>query len=106
MKHLALTMVLTLVASVLPHGLAQQGPNKETTESVARPRTKKEGAPAAEPAKEEKIPSKYKRKEGEAVGEAPSFRSDVLTVNLDVSVLDNKGNFIPGLPKGNFRVLE
>jgi VWFA-related protein len=106
MKHLALTMVLTLVASILPHGLAQQGPNKETTESVARPRTKKEGAAAAEPAKEEKIPSKYKRKEGEAVGEAPSFRSDVLTVNLDVSVLDNKGNFIPGLPKGNFRILE
>jgi Ca-activated chloride channel homolog len=105
MKQLALTLVLTLVSGVMPHAFSQQGPNKESTETVARPRTKKEGAPPAE-AEQEKIPSKYKRKEGEAPAESPSFRSDVTTVNLDVSVLDNKGNFIPGLPKGTFRVLE
>jgi Ca-activated chloride channel family protein len=103
MKQLALSLVLTLVAGLIPHSFSQQGPNKETTESVAKPR-KKEGQ-AAEP-EQEKIPSKYKRKEGEINPDAPSFRSDVLSVNLDVSVLDNKGNFIPGIPKGNFRVLE
>ena len=27
-------------------------------------------------------------------------------VTVDVSVLDNKGHFIPGIPAGNFRVLE
>ena len=27
-------------------------------------------------------------------------------VTLDVAVLDNKGHFIPGIPPGNFRVLE
>jgi len=105
MKHLALTMILALVAGILPHGFGQQGPNKESTETVARPRTKKEGAAAEEPEKE-KIPSKYKRKEGEEGPPQASFRSDVTTVNLDVSVLDNKGNFIPGIPQDKFRILE
>ena len=27
-------------------------------------------------------------------------------MTLDVAVVDNKGNFIPGIPPGNFRVLE
>src|SRR5215203_541155 len=104
MKHLALTLVLTLLSGVMPHAFSQQGPNKESSETVARPRTKKDGAPAGEPAEKEKIPSKYKRVEGAPSIDAPSFRSDVTAITLDVSVLDNKGNFIPGLPRGNFRV--
>ena len=36
----------------------------------------------------------------------PTFRSDVITVNVDVAVLDNKGRFIPNIPRGNFRILE
>ena len=27
-------------------------------------------------------------------------------MNVDVAVLDNKGHFIPNIPKGNFRILE
>jgi VWFA-related protein len=38
--------------------------------------------------------------------EGPSFRSDATSVTVDISVLDNKGNFIPGIPRGNFRILE
>ncbi|MGH9631629.1 MAG: VWA domain-containing protein, partial [Bryobacteraceae bacterium] len=30
----------------------------------------------------------------------------VTTVDLEVAVLDNKGNFIPNIPQGNFRILE
>lgn len=33
-----------------------------------------------------------------------TLRVDVPVVNVDVTVLDNNGNFIPGLPRGNFRV--
>jgi Ca-activated chloride channel homolog len=105
MKQLSLTLVLALFSALMPHAFSQQGPNKESTETVARPRNKNPKA-AAEEGEQEKIPSKYKRKEGEAGVEAPSFRSDVSAVSLEVSVLDNKGNFIPGLPRGNFRVLE
>jgi VWFA-related protein len=105
MKQLALTMVLAMIAGLAPHSVAQQGPSKETTESVAKPRPKAGQAPVEEK-EQEKIPSKFgKKKEGEPV-EGPSFRSDAITVTVDTSVLDNKGNFIPGIPRGNFRILE
>jgi len=101
MKQLAITMVFVLFTATLPHAMAQ-GPAKETTDTVAKPRPKK-GEPQPEP---EKIPSKYKVKEGEGKEQGPSFRSDATTVTVDIAVLDNKGNFIPGIPKGNFRLLE
>ena len=53
--------------------------------------------PAPE-AEQPKIPSKFGKKEG-ANPEGPNFRSDVNTVNLDVAVVDNKGNFIPRIPR-------
>lgn len=55
---------------------------------------------------EPKIPSKFSKKNKEATDSLPTFRSDVTTVQLDVAVLDNKGHFIPNIPKDNFRVLE
>src|SRR5688500_8295581 len=112
MKQLALFLSLVMGAGVVPHAMSQQGPAKETTESVAKPRPKPgaPGQPSAQPeaeAEKEKIPSKFstKGREGAPV-EGPSFRSDATTVTVEVSVLDNKGNFIPGIPRGNFRVLE
>jgi VWFA-related protein len=53
-----------------------------------------------------KIPSKFNRKDKEAPADTPTFSSDVNTVQLDVAVLDNKGHFLPGVPKSNFRILE
>lgn len=85
----------------------QAGPRKESGDTVARPRKKGEAAPEA--AKEQqlpRIPSKMQKKPGEAPAEGPTFRTDTLTVNVDVAVLDNRGRFIPGIPAGNFRVLE
>jgi Ca-activated chloride channel family protein len=83
---------------------AQAGPKKEGSETVARPRKKTTGEPEA--AEETKIPSKFgKKKEAPPEG-APSFRTEVLTVSLDVAVLDNRGQFIPNIPRANFRVLE
>lgn len=93
---------------------AQQGPKKEGSETVARPRKKapsttESGEPAKEEATGDKIPSKLKKKkepgEPQEAGTA-TFRSDVSTVSVDVAVLDNKGRFIPNIPGGNFRILE
>ena len=36
----------------------------------------------------------------------PVFTADTNVVTVDVSVVDNNGNFIPGIPKGNFQVNE
>ena len=99
-KILPLLTSLSVLAGIPV--MAQQGPSKESSETVARPRKKD-----AEPVKEEKIPSKFGQKDKPQLpAGAPTFRSDAITVSVDVAVLDQKGRFIPGIPKGNFRILE
>lgn len=106
MTQIALTLLVALTAGMAP-GFAQSGPNKESTETVARPRrsTNDPAAPAPE-AEQPKIPSKYNKAKEGAIIEGPSFRTDANTVNVDVSVVDNKGNFIPNIPRAHFRILE
>ena len=85
---------------------AQQGPVKDPGNTVARP--KKPADPNATPGEDPnlpKIPSQYK-KEKQDLGNIPNFKLDVDVVTLDVSVVDNHGQFIPGIPAGNFRILE
>ncbi len=84
-----------------------QGPKKEGSETVARPRKKgAAGEPAPEP-EQPKIPSKLNKKGQVELPEGvPTFRSDALSVNVDVAVIDNKGRFIPNIPPGNFRIIE
>ncbi|HNY40734.1 MAG TPA: VWA domain-containing protein [Bryobacteraceae bacterium] len=85
--------------------VAQQGPKKESGDAVAKPRPKQGEAPPA--AEQPKIPSQMRKAEqGQADPQAPTFRADTLAVTVDVGVLDNRGRFIPGIPAGNFRVLE
>lgn len=106
MKRTAIALAAGLVCLLAGTELiwAQAGPKKEGSETVARPRKKTTGEPEA--AEETKIPSKFgKKKEAPPEG-APSFRTEVITVSLDVAVLDNRGQFIPNIPRGNFRVLE
>ena len=89
--------------------VAQEGPTSDSSETVAKPHKKDSENPAANPADNTqlpKIPSKFEKKNDEPAAGTPTFRSDVFTVSVDVSVLDNKGHFIPNIPKGNFRVLE
>lgn len=87
----------------------ETGPQKERGEAVAKPRKKDStspGSPNGE-ADQPKIPSKFPRKgENTPKQGSPTFRSDVNTVQVDVAILDNKGRFIPNIPRGNFRVLE
>jgi len=80
----------------------QEGPKKDVGETVARPRKKGEPAEAEQP----KIPSKLNRKDKLDASEQPDFKVDTSVVNVDVAVLDNKGRFIPNIPRGHFRILE
>jgi Ca-activated chloride channel homolog len=82
-----------------------QGPAKDVGETVAKPR-KKDGSDASD-ADLPKIPSKLSNKNKNDLPEgSPSFKVESNVVSVDVAVLDNKGHFIPGIPRGNFRVLE
>ncbi len=102
--RLLLALSLTAVGFGLLSG--QQGPKTESSTTVSRPK-KKTGSGDATEAETEKIPSKYKKQGGGALPEGvPTFRSDVNTVTVDVSVLDKNGRFIPNIPRGNFRIIE
>src|SRR5690349_6392012 len=97
----ALSMVAAGVA------VGQEGPNKDPGATVARPRKKgadTENAPAE--SEQPKIPSKFSKKDKPETEGLTTFKTDIDLVSVDVAVLDNKGHFIPGIPKGNFRVLE
>lgn len=97
---LLLAAALLVPAAVL---LAQEGPKKDPGETVAKPRRPGQPSESELPP----IPSKLGKKDRPDLPEGlPSFKSDVAIVNVDVAVVDNKGNFIPGIPRGNFRVLE
>ena len=83
-----------------------QGPLKDPGSTVARPR---KSTDSNAPAEEElpKIPSKLKKDpQLEKGADVVHFKTDVDIVTLDVAVIDNKGHFIPGIPAGNFRILE
>ena len=54
-----------------------------------------------------RFPSKFSKPKDSTIPEGvPTFRSDAITVTVDTAVLDNKGHFIPNIPKQNFRILE
>ncbi len=105
MKKLSLLMAMCLVAGYAVVAAQDQGPKTEGSATVAKPRKSTTPAETAEPAEGPKIPSKFGKKDDIPQG-TPSFRADVTTVTVDVAVLDNKGRFIPGIPRGNFRILE
>jgi Ca-activated chloride channel homolog len=111
MKYFAMAAVC-LLGVVL--GSRAQGPVTQGSETVGKKKTTSTTDPNAPASTDttttdpnaEKIPSKYKpNKDGLPQG-APTFRSDVLTVTLDVAVLDNKGNPIPKISQEKFRILE
>lgn len=103
-EKLALLFVAALLVLV-SISVGQEGPKKDVGETVAKPRKKDKGA--AGEADQPKIPSKFSKKDKPDLPEGlPSFKSDIDLVQVDVAVLDNKGHFIPNIPRGNFRVLE
>lgn len=102
---LLLGAVFLLVTAI---SIAQEGPKKDSSETVAKPRKKDADASAPDTTTDlPKIPSKLGPKNKSDLDQAEaSFKVDTSTVNVDVAVLDNKGHFIPNIPRGNFRILE
>jgi VWFA-related protein len=87
-----------------------QGPLPQPGQTVAKPKRPagdSTGTSAPAPADSPelpKIPSQYKK--GQDLSGLPTFKTDVAVVTLDVAVVDSRGQFIPGIPAGYFRVLE
>jgi VWFA-related protein len=101
-------LVAALVLGVWGEELwAQAGPRTDSSSTVARPRKKED---KAEEPQGDKIPSKLnprkKDQPSDGLEDAGIIRSDAITVQVDVAVLTNNGQFIPGLTQGVFRVTE
>ncbi len=119
MKAFRILAMLSAGAVGISIGMWAQGPG-QGSETVAKPKKKVDppdpskdpsagattaAAPTPAPSSGDKIPSKYKKTDSVPEG-VPTFRTDAMTVTVDVAVLDNKNHFIPKIPKGNFRILE
>jgi Ca-activated chloride channel family protein len=85
---------------------SQDGPVNTGSGTVAKPRpTTPTNAPDETSPDLAPIPSKLNKK-ATPDDTAANFKVESNLVQIDVSVLDNRGNFIPNIPRGNFRVLE
>jgi VWFA-related protein len=86
----------------------QEGPLKQPGATVAKKKPSDSGDNTGNTETElPKIPSKLKKDPAKTMsGDVAQFKSDVDVVTVDVAVVDNKGHFIPGIPQGNFRILE
>ena len=81
----------------------EQGPLNTNPGTVAK---KKPADGKGDDADLPKIPSAYTKKDGPDLVNAPKFKTEATIVTLDAAVMDNKGQFIPGIPPAAFRVLE
>ncbi len=101
---LASALLSAMIVPVLP---AQDGPIRDGDGTVAKPRKPPSDSTPAPDADDAPIPSKLspKNKPPEG-GEGASFTVNTNLVNLDVSVLDNRGHFIPNVPRSAFRIME
>lgn len=94
------------IASLVSLGTGRaQGTGTQSSETVAKPKNSSTTADPDATGDTTKIPSKYNKKDAAPQG-APVFSTDAITVSVDVAVLDNKGHFIPKIPRNHFRVLE
>lgn len=99
---------LCLAAASLsaPRLFAQDGPQSQSSDSVAKPKKPAADTPAAAPATDEpSIPTEFKKPK-DIPENTPTFRTNATTVTVDVAVLDDKNHFIARIPQGAFRVLE
>jgi VWFA-related protein len=92
-----------LAALAPPNAYAQAGPQQQSSDSVAKPK-KTTGDTSTDD--KPPIPSEFKKSKEDIPKNSPTYRSNATTVSLDVAVLDDKGRFIPQIPKDRFRVLE
>jgi len=122
MKYGMLSAIFAAALIVYPalfttRSLGQEGPQSQSSESVAKPKKKpaqpvpdqaqpQEQEPEAPaPAEEKPIPSEFKKPK-DVPKDTPTFRSEATTVNVDVAVLDDHNHFIPNISQSSFRVLE
>jgi Ca-activated chloride channel homolog len=112
LRVLAIVSACSLGFVIFSH--AQDGPSNTGTETVARKKNTNNSSTdtstpvqPAQPVPPDQAPIPSQFKKGKDLPAAvPSFSTEAVTVTVEVSVLDNKGHFIPKIPRDNFRIME
>jgi VWFA-related protein len=102
--HLGICLSLSLAGWFPAALLAQEGPQTQSTDQVAKPKKKTEDT--APPADKPPIPSEFKKPKDAPTADTPTFRSNATTVSVDVAVMDDHQHFIPKIPQTAFRISE
>ena len=105
---LALIAVLALLAPELAF-LQAQGPIGDRPRRPVPGEARRPGTPPGPggvPDSPTNLPPIETRAPQRVPDDQPLFTADTNAVTVDITVLDNKGQFIPNIPPGNFQILE
>ena len=107
-KALALIGLLAIlgpeVALLDAQGPIGDRPRRPLPEEARRPGTP--SGPGGVPDSPTNLPRIETRAPQRIPQDQPLFTADTNAVTVDIAVLDNKGQFIPNIPAGNFQILE
>lgn len=100
--------VVAGTVALLAAGVAQaQGPIGDRPRRPGAARTPGSvPGPGVPPDARTELPQIPTRAPNRVPEDQPLFTADTNQVTVDIAVIDNKGNFIPGIPAGNFQILE
>ena len=99
-----LALLAPAVATLQAQGPIGDQPRRPRTDSPRRPGTLP--GPGTPPDAPSDIPRVQTRAPQRTPEQQPLFTADTNVVTVDIAVLDNKGQFIPNIPPGNFQILE
>ncbi len=99
-----LALLAPAVATLQAQGPIGDQPRRPRTDAPRRPGTLP--GPGSPPDAPSDIPRVETRAPQRTPEQQPLFTADTNVVTVDIAVLDNKGQFIPSIPPGNFQILE
>jgi VWFA-related protein len=99
-------LCLAAASLTAPRLSAQETPQSQNSDSVAKPKKPASADNAPTPSSDEPpIPTEFKKPK-DIPKDTPTFRTNATTVTVDVAVLDDKNHFIARIPQGSFRIVE
>ena len=101
---LGAALMLLGTAALQAQGPIGTQPRRPIPDAPRRPGTPP--GPGGIPDSPTNLPPVVNRAPQRTPDDQPLFTADTNVVTVEIAVLDNKGQFIPGIPAGNFQILE
>ncbi len=105
LKLIAVACISAVVALAQVSGPVGSGPRRPRPGTTTRSPGSNPG-PGGVPDSPTNLPRVPTRAPNRIPDDQPIFSADTNAVTVDIAIMDNKGQFIPGIPAGNFQILE